>query len=139
MGYKAERHVILGSVLNPMAAVQYPVFLFFDGDLEIVVDIDSLIRAVEPWDVSEALEIFDVSGAIIRIHAEGVRRTRFTVGGGEVVFDGVEQRSDAAVRFRELLLDYIAAVKPRRFELEAADLEHLQLRQLAERVASFFE
>ncbi len=87
--------------------------------------------------MSDRLEVFDVSGATVQLHAERVRRTRFTVGGGELVLDGLDRGPRAAMRFRVLLRDYVVAVGAPRVGLEGANVDEMPLHQLAERVASF--
>lgn len=120
-------------------SVALPLFVFEDGDLDVVPGIEELNQAIEPCDVSDRLEVFDASGAALQIHAEGVRESRFTVGGGEIVFDGLDPRPDAATRFRTLLSRYVQAVGTSRLGLEGADLDEVPLDQLVDQVASFFD
>lgn len=117
--------------------VRPPLFVFEGFDLVICQSIEELYREIEPWDVSDRVEVFDSSGARLLVHTEGVSRTRFTVGGGEVVVDGIDAGQGSAARFRWSLEQYVQAVGVGRLGLDGSDVEALPLGTLVEAVVRF--
>ena len=83
-----------------------PIFLVSD-DVRSFDSIELMVRCVEPWDVTEDVRAFDSTGRRLRIRGTGVRRTRWTVGGGETWVDFDASGEPAADELADVLRDYV--------------------------------
>ena len=64
-----------------LTTIETPIFVFAD-DLRSFDSVDGATAYIEPWDVAEVTEAFDAVGGRLIVTADGVDRTRHTVGGG---------------------------------------------------------
>lgn len=75
--------------MQRVEAIDYvpPIFLVDDDDVSSFDSIEDMVRFVEPCDVTDHDRVFDAAGRRLVLRASGVRRTRWTVGGGETSVD----------------------------------------------------
>ena len=59
-----------------------PPFFVFSDDVESFDSVGALLQYVEPWDVTSVSAVFDSAGRRLKLRADGVVRTRRTVGDG---------------------------------------------------------
>jgi hypothetical protein len=111
-----------------------PIFLFSD-DVESFESVELMLRHVEPWDVSDEMRAFDSVGRRLKLRAEGVVRTRRTVGGGRTLLDWTRSDQVAAAELATLLREYVLAVGHEQPGLSRADLDAAPLSQLVAFVA----
>jgi hypothetical protein len=112
-----------------------PIFNFTDDDLITFSSIEAMKTWIEPWDVQDADRCFDAEGRRITLRGVGVRRTRWTVGGGETVFDPQHSGELATAEFDSRLREYLVRVGSARFGLTESDVESLPLARLIAVVA----
>jgi len=93
-----------------MVEITPPVFVCGDGDVSVFMSIKDALAFVEPWDVDEDLEVFDSRGTRLVFRAEGVDRTRFTVGGGETLLDKDSSGESGPGALATFLRDFLQAV-----------------------------
>lgn len=108
-----------------------PIFHFSD-DLISFSSIEAMTRFIELWDVADTDRAFDAEGRRVTLRGIGVRRTRFTVGGGETVFDAEHSGQQATAEFAELLREHVRRSGPARFGLNADEVNALPLERLVE-------
>lgn len=91
--------------------------------------IAELVAYVEPWDVDGVIGAYDALGRPIRLHADGVVRTRWTVGGDRTrhTFAPGEDRSAELARTLSTYLEHVGAERTgmTKRELDAAPLATL--------------
>lgn len=108
---------------------QGPIFNFGD-DLISFSSIEGMTNFIEPCDVEDTDRAFDAQGRRIKLRGVGVKRTRFTVGGGETVFDSQESGELASTEFAELLRNDVRRLGPARFGLFEDEVDSLPLDRL---------
>ena len=96
-----------------------PIFLF-DEDVAAFDSIDSMVRYIEPWDVTDEMRAYDSTGRRLQVRASGVQRTRWTVGGGRTWIDFEASGDLAADELAELLRAYVARVGAERMGVQPA-------------------
>lgn len=116
-----------------------PIFVSDKGDLTVHRSVESALRYVEPWDVSESLVAFDADGHRLRIRAEGVKRTRFSVGGGETVLDEAQSGQPDAAGLKALLRDYITRVGAEELGVDSEWMAAADLPDLVTAVIKYWE
>ena len=73
----------------------------------------SMLRSMTSSDSSkvrmsnDSYKVFDSVGRRIRLRAEGVRRTRFTVDIGTVHLESVDKEASGGAELKRLLLDHL--------------------------------
>ena len=115
-----------------------PIFIHDSGELTAYRSIEEALNDVEPWDVSESLEVFDAEGHRIIIRAEGVKRTKFTVGNGTTSFDDDSSGEHQPEILDAILRRYIDQVGASRVGLDGEQFAVSQLRDLVEALSRHF-
>ncbi len=92
--------------------------------------VEAMLRYFEPWDVTEQTRVFDSNGRRIVVRAEGVQRTRFTVGGGVVKVDVESSGADESFQLLAALRSYVLSVGPERSGVSAAEADAADLGRL---------
>jgi hypothetical protein len=133
LGHAADGYVVLGSVLA--VDLVGPFFLFDRGEVDVLGSIEEVLGFVEPWDVTDSLEVFDSRGVRIGLRAEGVQRTKFTVGGGRTELDPSSPWPSDPDVLAGRLRAFAQAVGPERLQ---CDVETSTLDDLVRVVSKFF-
>lgn len=102
-----------------------PIFVYDLGDLTVHRSVQDALSYVEPWCVTETLEASDADGHRIKIKAEGVTKTRFTVGDGETLFDREASGELAPEALAAILQDYLHGSKWDDEWIKTASLDNL--------------
>jgi hypothetical protein len=106
-----------------------PVF-FVSDDVCSFDSLDALLGYVEPWDVDASSGTFDALGRRVVLRAEGVARTRRTVGGGGTGIDQPASGGDASAELATALRDYLKRLGAERNDVAAEQLEGAPLSTL---------
>ena len=114
-----------------------PPFFHFSDDLIVFDMLEDMIHFIEPCDVDDGDRVFDSQGRRVVLRAEGVERTRWTVGGGTTMFDAAASGASAPDDLAERLRDHARAVGLDRLGLASDRLDQLDLAALVEAVAGF--
>lgn len=104
-----------------------PPLFHFSDDLAVFDSLYAMTRYIEPWDVEESARAFDCQGRRIVLRGVGVRRTRWSVGGGDTLFDAERSGERRPEELAELLREYVHAAGPERFGLRRADVDSTPL------------
>lgn len=113
-----------------------PPLFHFSDDLVVFDSLTAMTRYIEPWDVHESDRAFDARGRRIVLRGVGVKRTRWSVGGGETIFDGDSSGEHTPEELADLLRDYVRGSRGAdRFGLNRADLDATPLDALVIAVA----
>jgi len=115
-----------------------PIFVADRGDLDVFRSVEDMLAYVEPWDVSESLQVFDAHGQRLALKAEGVKRTRFTVGGGRTLLDRGTPEEHVPEVLAAILRDYVRQVGTSHFGWDDEDLRTASLEDLVSAVAEHF-
>ncbi len=117
----------------PSPTIEPPIFVFAD-DLSSFDSVDDATAYIEPWDVAEVTEAFDGVGRRLIVTADGVERTRHTVGGGTttIVVDPTAGADPSPLG--RLLRSYLAEIDLEGFGLTDLDLRTAPLAELVEAV-----
>lgn len=89
-----------------------PPFFAFGDEVESFDSVGALLRYVEPWDVTADLAVFDSTGRRMKVRAEGVVRTRRTVGGGWNLIDRQAPTAPDGAALTARLQDYVDRLAP---------------------------
>jgi hypothetical protein len=113
-----------------MEATHYvpPIFLV-DDDVISFDSIEHMVRFIEPCDVSDDVRAFDAAGRRLVLRASGVRRTRWTVGGGESSVDFEASGEVAADELADGLRNYLCRLADRT-RMQQAEVETAPLHVL---------
>lgn len=120
-----------------MIEVTPPIFVADRGDLDVFPSVGEALAYVEPWDVTDTLQAFDAVGRRLKIAAEGVKRTRWSVGGGTTLLDERNSGDLAPDVLAAILRDYIDKVGPARLGWDRERLDAASLGDLVFAVASY--
>lgn len=106
--------------MQPVEPTDYvpPIFLV-DDDVISFDSIEDMVRWVEPCDVADDDRAFDADGRRLMLRASGVRRTRWTVGGGETWVDFEASGEVAPDELADLLRGYVRRLADRARMTEA--------------------
>ncbi len=121
-----------------MIEITPPIFVADKGDLDVFSTVGEALAYVEPWDVTDDLQAFDARGRRLKIAAEGVKRTRRSVGGGTTLLDERNSGDPAPDALAAILRDYIEQVGPARFGWEHDQVHEASLGDLVSTVAAFY-
>ena len=126
--------------MGPLLVIEItpPIFVADKGDLDVFTSIGEALAYVEPWDVTDDLQAFDASGRRLKIAAEGVIRTRRSVGGGTTLLDERHSGDPAPDVLAAILRDYMEAVGPARFGWDHEQVHAASLGDLVSAVAAFY-
>lgn len=110
-----------------------PIFVFAD-DLESFDSVEAVERYVEPWDVDGVVDAYDSLGQRLRLTAEGVVRTRRTVGEGTTSLH-LDPSVDAdPLALAASLREYVLRNDPSRYGLTEDEVRSAGLLDLIEAV-----
>ena len=112
-------------------------FFYRSDDLMSFDSIEGMRQYVEPCDVEEDDRGFDSLGRRIVLRGVGVVRTRFSVGGGNTVFDAEASGEVAVDDFVEMLIEYVRRVGADRVGFAIVELTSVPLADLVAAVATF--